>query len=803
LVRDARGERSLGEADFPLTIGGAEVADIVVPNWPSQDVAAYIALSDGHVYIQPAEIAPPLYHNHERLGESAWLKSGDHVALGDAVVRWVVRGDQVSVDVGERASGAITRLVPPVTPPRTPLPDNPTVAAPPAASSGRRRLRFLISGVLTLLLIAALFVMAAAPVFISITPQPDQLGLSGFPPPVSIAGRHLMLPGLYKVSAQRDGYYPLREELEVGDNGYREFAFTLQPLPGRVTVSVDPESEFRLFVDGTEQPPNEQGQFEIRGGKRRLRVLTDRYLPEEREVEVDGFGRAQQVALVLRPAWADVEIDSEPAGAEVRIDGEVLGATPLKAQILEGLREVQYALPKHKTVTLQREIAAGQKLALDKVRLPPADGQLAISTQPSGATVSIDGDFHGRTPVNLALAANAEHRIRLIKGGYSAVDKTITLGPEEVQSLELTLTPVYGTLFLSTQPADAELFVDGKAFGSATRRLRLTARPHMLEIRKSGYKTHRMQVTPRAGVNRTVQVQLRTIAQADAGESPAGSPIRAPTRVTSRNGDALVLLRPRGPFSMGASRREAGRRANESRRQVALTRPYYLGVKEVTNAQFRRFRPAHSSGNALGTGLDGDNQPVVNLSWEEAARYCNWLSKQQGLPLAYKEKAGRLELVMPPNTGYRLPTEAEWAYAARIHGRTQPARYAWSGGFPPTTAVGNYADARVADTLADVILGYDDGFRGTAPVASFAASPSGLYDLGGNVAEWTNDYYTVYPAASGAPEPDPVGPTLGEHRVVRGSSWRHGNITELRLSYRDYSKTPRNDLGFRIARYAQ
>jgi hypothetical protein len=65
-----------------------------------------------------------------------------------------------------------------------------------------------------------------------------------------------------------------------------------------------------------------------------------------------------------------------------------------------------------------------------------------------------------------------------------------------------------------------------------------------------------------------------------------------------------------------------------------------------------------------------------------------------------------------------------------------------------------------------------------------------------------NDYYTVYPAAAQTLVRDPLGPESGQHRVVRGSSWRHANITELRLSYRDYSKRPRPDLGFRIARYA-
>jgi len=159
--------------------------------------------------------------------------------------------------------------------------------------------------------------------------------------------------------------------------------------------------------------------------------------------------------------------------------------------------------------------------------------------------------------------------------------------------------------------------------------------------------------------------------------------------------------------------------------------------------------------------------------------------------------------VSPPTTGYRLPSEAQWAYVARIHGRSEPARYAWVGDYPPKASVGNFADARIADTLAEVVPSYDDGYRGSAPVGSFAADSSGFFDLAGNVAEWTNDFYAPYPAEADRLVKDPTGPAAGDHHTVRGSSWRHGNITELRLSYRDYSRSPRSDLGFRIARYAQ
>jgi formylglycine-generating enzyme required for sulfatase activity len=87
-------------------------------------------------------------------------------------------------------------------------------------------------------------------------------------------------------------------------------------------------------------------------------------------------------------------------------------------------------------------------------------------------------------------------------------------------------------------------------------------------------------------------------------------------------------------------------------------------------------------------------------------------------------------------------------------------------------------------------------------VGSFAASPLGFFDLGGNVAEWTNDLYTVQPAGSAAAV-DPAAAGSGAVRVIRDSSWRQSGVTELRLAYRDYGDGRRNDLGFRIARYAQ
>jgi formylglycine-generating enzyme required for sulfatase activity len=793
-VHDARGQRRLHESDLPLTLGGSDRADVLLPGVPDDGVLAYIALAEGHAYIQPADAAYPLYHNHERLADSAWLKSGDQVQFQEAVLRWTVKGDQVFINAGQAAAQ------PPLMPPGDPPPrqashgDEPSLRPAPASGRRHRRLRWLFAALFTLLVLIAAFVLVATPVAVHITPEQASRSISGFPPPVSVAGRLLVLPGRYQLRASLPGYRPLQEPLDVESGGFQEFSFELKELPGRISIQLKPQVAFGLFVDEQPLPVSVDGVAEIDRGVHRLRVETERYLPEETRLDVVGLGEAQSLSFTLRPAWADVSISSQPSGARVEVDGQAVGDTPLQVQMMQGLRTITLTMAAHKPVTLHQEVVAGSAVSLQDVSLTPADGRLLVESDPAGASISVDGDFHGTTPTTMTLSSVEQHEVQLTKPGYTTTTRSVTLAPDEERALVLKLTPQYGTLFISSEPADASLSVDGKPAGEATRRMRLTTRPHTLEFRKPGYVTQRLTVRPRAGVSQNLEVTLKSVAQAKADATP--------DTLTTAGGQIMRLVRPVAPFRMGASRREAGRRANESRRLVQLTRPYYLSEKEVTNGEFRRFRASHSSGAAEGAGMDGDRQPAVKLSWDDAARYCNWLSEKDGLPPAYREEGGHMVVIRPVTRGYRLPSEAEWVYAARVQGRESPARYPWSGSYPPTTPVANFADARISDTFADVVPGYDDGYRASAPVGSFAANPAGFYDLGGNVAEWTNDYYAVYPGEAEKLVKDPAGPVSGEHRVVRDSSWRRGNITELRLSYRDYSRGARSDLGFRLARYA-
>ena len=129
-------------------------------------------------------------------------------------------------------------------------------------------------------------------------------------------------------------------------------------------------------------------------------------------------------------------------------------------------------------------------------------------------------------------------------------------------------------------------------------------------------------------------------------------------------------------------------------------------------------------------------------------------------------------------------------------------KYPWGDALPVPAGAGNFGDRKAQPLLDTFLQDLDDGHAVTANVGSFNANPLGLFDLGGNVAEWTTDLCVVQPATT-ATVTDPVAAAPGRLHVIRGSSWRHATVTELRAAYRDYGDGKRDDVGSRIARYAQ
>lgn len=223
---------------------------------------------------------------------------------------------------------------------------------------------------------------------------------------------------------------------------------------------------------------------------------------------------------------------------------------------------------------------------------------------------------------------------------------------------------------------------------------------------------------------------------------PWGRPgTRAGEEIVGPNGTILVWVPP-GKFTMGSDVGDANETPEHT---VCITNGFWMGKHEVTNAEYRRFRPGHSTAGSDGPLFDSDSQPVVSVNWHDAMAYCD-------------------------RYGLSLPTEAEWEYACRF-GSDGP--YYWAGGQSSIGDYANVADRSVVDWLGESWAGFDvdDGHSATAPVGSYRPNALGLHDMIGNVWEWCQDYYYFhFPEA----QTDPTGPAFGQSRVLRGGAWGCG-----------------------------
>lgn len=679
--------------------------------------------------------------------------------------------------------------------------DNIVIAATPftRVDKGPKEKKLVLKPVPIIIVVAfvllassALFMFTAKAVRFNVSPAPQQLDITKGFFSYKLGERYLMLPGDYAISARLVGYQDLAEPILVGDDPDQDFIFEMRKLPGLLTISSTPDVRAEVFIDQVSVGMAPLKLNEIEPGLHDVSLISARYLPYETEITIAGKRIEQSLEVSLEPAWAEISFSSLPTAATVYVDEIESGTTSAIVEILEGTRQLRVKRAGYKVWESELTVVHGEHQQLPEIALIKSDGKVAIKTSPSGVNITINERYYGQSPLSVTLAPGKTYQLLLSKAGYEQINRSITVKPEEDVLLNLTLKPIVGIIRLQVQPAGAELFVDGKSLGNPSRQLSLTASRHELRIVKEGYAPHEVTVTPRPGLSQQLLITLQTVNEAKIAAIPQ--------TIKTYNDQLLKLILP-GNLKMGAGRRERGRRSNEILKDVVLTRPYYLGVHEVTNKQFKSFDVSHDSGVFGRALLNEEERPVVNISWDAAVRYCNWLSEQDGLAVAYEQSSGKWHLILPVTTGYRLPTEAEWAWAARYASGTEPLRFPWGNAMPPPNGSGNYADESATGMVPYHIVGYNDSFRGPSPVGTFDANPFGLHDLAGNVSEWLNDYYSV--EIERKQLTDPLGPDSGDYYVIRGSNYASGRFSELRWTFRDYGSEPRRDVGFRLARFVE
>jgi formylglycine-generating enzyme required for sulfatase activity len=298
------------------------------------------------------------------------------------------------------------------------------------------------------------------------------------------------------------------------------------------------------------------------------------------------------------------------------------------------------------------------------------------------------------------------------------------------------------------------------------------AQARRINLRES-YEAYLDHCKPLCGHKREAQAALEQLKSSP--PSSANRLFRDPL-TNGGQGPEMILIVP-GAFIMGSPPDEAGRFNDEHQHQLSIERPFAIGRYEVTFTEYDRFAEATGRQKPDDEGWGRERRPVINVSWEDAVEYTQWLSAQTG-------------------SVYRLPTEAEWEYAARAGSRD--ARY-WGSDPGQGCDYANAADltGKVAFT-GWTVMHCRDGYVYTAPVGQYQANALGLFDMLGNVLEWT---CTAYQENFQGPYQECSDGEGVTHMVARGGSWsdpprsvrsadRHKALPE----FRDYF------LGFRVLR---
>jgi formylglycine-generating enzyme required for sulfatase activity len=468
------------------------------------------------------------------------------------------------------------------------------------------------------------------------------------------------------------------------------------------------------------------------------------------------------------------------------------------------------------TTPPQRQNTSGGAVATGGVVVPDALPAVVhvVSVTPSPSSFYVNGREVGLAPGQFEVPAGVATPIELRSPGYTPWSRTVTVasgGTERLENISLAALPA--TLQLTANVQGADILVDGAVVGTTVLNravsVSVPSGSRQLTVRLDGFDDYQSSVTLAPGATQSLTAALSA--------TPVGPP-PAPS--------GFVYIAP-GSFTMGSPSNEEGRSDDETQHSVTLTRGFYLQTTEVTQGEWQRVM----GNNPSFYPTCGSSCPVDRVSWWDAVAYANVRSRSEGLQECYVLSgcsgvagSGAVTGDNAPRygtgdytcssvsfsglgcTGYRLPTESEWEYAARA-GTSGPAYV--SGTLHGSQCSPNAALARIAWFNVNSLVSWESNSvatvcssterRGPQPVARLQANAWGLQDMLGNVWEWTQDWYGNYAGSV----TDPAGPSSGSHRVARGGSC-FNYASFVRAAIRDYVDPAYRggNLGFRLARSA-
>lgn len=445
---------------------------------------------------------------------------------------------------------------------------------------------------------------------------------------------------------------------------------------------------------------------------------------------------------------AKVYIHSEPEGATVYIADEEIGKTPVSFEYPAGRHQISITYENFPDIEETIVIKAPETKKM--YRFKDTRASLTINTFKK-AKVYINNELY-KNYEKIKLQAG-DYKIRVESDSVKTLEKSITLTDKEEKTIMLFPDYPMGTVQINANPDSVmiELWETGidkySAIGSKVFS-NLPVGVYNLKVSKRGYKSYMEEIVLKEKTVEKRKVKLKT-----------GPDI----------GGEYVLVEW-GSFMMGGD----GCSDEKPLHKVSLS-SFYISRYETTQAEWNYVMGNNPS------EFKKDSLPVENVSWFDAIKFCNKLSDLEGLQKCYSGSGNAIECNYKAN-GYRLPTEAEWEYAAC--GGKKDIRSIFSG----------------SNNIREVAA-YEGNCRdSTRSVGSFKPNELGIYDMTGNVSEWCWDWYDVYPDDA-KNRSDPTGPDKGFLRVIRGGSWFNYDKCSRVCCRNLYNP---NDtyfyLGFRVAR---
>ena len=520
---------------------------------------------------------------------------------------------------------------------------------------------------------------------------------------------------------------------------------------------------------------NSLDNIKLKKGAHSYEITSNNHLTYKSNFEIEKYTDELLIPVILKKIDKSLQISSNPNNAKVFLNNTELGVTPLTINLDRSNNEIILKKAGYKEKKVKYFVDDNNKSEI-KYLLDEDENLISLSSNPPSASVFLDDEYVGITPIKFPNIKKGTIKIK--KYGYR--DKLISPN-NQTKTISTTLEKDMAEVQFSSN-VPAKVILNGRYIGSTPLKKDIQKIKHKISYEALGHRSIRESFEP---LNDKVQIYKNLLTDKQA------SLIDSKNNSTNSIGSKLILMNP-GSITMGSPKRESRRDINELQKKVKITKHFFISKNLITESQYKKFKKSSSASNL----------PVNNVSWIDAAKFCNWLSRKEGLDQFYIIKGDRLLYFNTKSNGYRLPTEAEWEYAAKSNNPTQGELiYAWGSDRQIRKLVGNIADQTTEGILANFVPDYDDGYLERSPVGSFRSNQNGLNDITGNLSEWVNDFYSIEIIDPSEIFTDYIGPTVGTTHVIKGSNHYSSTPLQLGLSYRTYGNAENELIGFRIARW--